>query len=77
MEDSLLVGAGWAWVGCDREGVGENSVGMGPQEQNRLVSNAARQNTGLLLKLRLIRIPIISVSYNLPSGEWIDIILEN
>jgi hypothetical protein len=55
----------------------ETSAGLGPQEPSRLVSNAARQITGGFLKLKLIPIPKVGVSYNLPSGEWIDIILEN
>jgi hypothetical protein len=77
MEDPSPVGAGSAFVGCDRVEAGETGVGPGPQELSMLVSKAVRQNTMWLLKLSLIRIPKISVSNNLPSHQWIDIILEN
>jgi hypothetical protein len=57
--------------------VGEICAGARPQELSTLVNKAARQITGLFLKLMFIHIPKINVSYNLPSREWIDIILEN
>jgi hypothetical protein len=61
MEDSLLAGAGWAWVGCSGAEVGETSAGLDPQELTMPVSKATRQNTSWFLKFNLIDIPKIRV----------------